>query len=95
MNGYLLCKSNYFVCFLQKVTILSSTILQQRMEENERKRQNNTSVSDPELVQYLEDERIALFLQNKEFFQELKDNKEFLSTLERGIVKHILWFSIK
>lgn len=57
------------------------------MEENERKRQNNTTVSDPELVQYLEDERIALFLQNKEFFQELKDNKEFLSTLERGIIK--------
>lgn len=55
------------------------------MEENERKRQSNTTVSDPELVQYLEDERIALFLQNKEFFQELKDNKEFLSTLERGI----------
>lgn len=57
------------------------------MEENERKRQSNTTVSDPELVQYLEDERIALFLQNKEFFQELKDNKEFLSTLERGIIK--------
>lgn len=55
------------------------------MQENERKRLSNTSVNDPDLVQYLEDERIALFLQNKEFFQELKDNKEFLSTLERGI----------
>lgn len=56
------------------------------MQENERKRQSNTSVNDPDLVQYLEDERIALFLQNKEFFQELKDNKEFLSTLERGSI---------
>lgn len=76
--GMPIAKSN------KKVTILSSTILQQRMEENERKRQSNTSVNDPDLVQYLEDERIALFLQNKEFFQELKDNKEFLSTLERA-----------
>ncbi|GFT18089.1 CUE domain-containing protein 1 [Nephila pilipes] len=68
----------------KKVTILSSTILQQRIEENERKRHDNTSTNDPELTQYLEDERIALFLQNEEFFQELKDNKEFLSTLERA-----------
>ncbi|XP_054713850.1 CUE domain-containing protein 1-like [Uloborus diversus] len=67
-----------------KVTILSSTILQQRMEENEKKRQSNTATNDPDLVQFLEDERIALFLQNEEFFQELKDNKEFLSTLERA-----------
>ncbi|GIY73439.1 CUE domain-containing protein 1 [Caerostris darwini] len=65
----------------KKVTILSSTILQQRIEENERKR---TVSTDPELSQYLEDERIALFLQNEEFVQELKDNKEFLSTLERA-----------
>lgn len=63
---------------------MSSTILQQRIEENERKRHDNTTTNDPELTQYLEDERIALFLQNEEFFQELKDNKEFLSTLERG-----------
>ncbi|KAG8176375.1 hypothetical protein JTE90_020161 [Oedothorax gibbosus] len=68
----------------KKVTILSSTILQQRIEENERKRHDGTSTNDPELTQYLEDERIALFLQNEEFFQELKDNKEFLSTLERA-----------
>ncbi|XP_055924334.1 CUE domain-containing protein 1-like isoform X2 [Argiope bruennichi] len=69
----------------KKVTILSSTILQQRIEENERKRHDSTATNDPELTQYLEDERIALFLQNEEFFQELKDNKEFLSTLEREI----------
>ncbi|CAL1289083.1 unnamed protein product [Larinioides sclopetarius] len=68
----------------KKVTILSSTILQQRIEENERKRNDSTATNDPELTQYLEDERIALFLQNEEFFQELKDNKEFLSTLERA-----------
>ncbi|XP_042907201.1 CUE domain-containing protein 1 [Parasteatoda tepidariorum] len=70
---------------VKKVTVLSSTVLQQRMEENERKRNDSTSANDPELTQYLEDERIALFLQNEEFFQELKDNKEFLSTLEREV----------
>jgi hypothetical protein len=33
---------------------------------------------------YLEDERIALFLQNEEFMAELRWNKDFLSTLEKG-----------
>lgn len=37
------------------------------------------------LKQYLEDERIALFLQNEEFLKELKRNHEFLIALERGI----------
>uniref|UniRef100_A0A4W5KEH1 CUE domain containing 1a n=1 Tax=Hucho hucho TaxID=62062 RepID=A0A4W5KEH1_9TELE len=36
------------------------------------------------LKQYLEDERIALFLQNKEFMRELQRNREFLIALERG-----------
>ena len=51
------------------------------MEENERRRQAQVS-SDPELSQYLEDERVAIFLQNEEFVQELRHNKEFMSTLE-------------
>lgn len=65
------------------VTVLSSAILQQRMEENERQRRNTIGVEDPELAQYLEDERIALFLQNEEFVRELMGNKEFMSTLEK------------
>ncbi|XP_061106424.1 CUE domain-containing protein 1b isoform X3 [Conger conger] len=36
------------------------------------------------LKQYLEDERIALFLQNEEFMKELQRNREFLIALERG-----------
>lgn len=32
----------------------------------------------------LEDERIAMFLQNEEFMAELRWNKDFLSTLESG-----------
>uniref|UniRef100_A0A8K9VFD9 CUE domain containing 1a n=1 Tax=Oncorhynchus mykiss TaxID=8022 RepID=A0A8K9VFD9_ONCMY len=36
------------------------------------------------LKQYLEDERIALFLQNEEFMRELQRNREFLIALERG-----------
>ncbi|EDM05631.1 similar to C330016O16Rik protein [Rattus norvegicus] len=35
--------------------------------------------------QYLEDERIALFLQNEEFMKELQRNRDFLLALERGI----------
>lgn len=39
---------------------------------------------DKKLKQYLEDERIALFLQNEEFMRELQRNREFLIALERG-----------
>ncbi|CAF93225.1 unnamed protein product, partial [Tetraodon nigroviridis] len=39
---------------------------------------------DRKLKQYLEDERIALFLQNEEFMRELQRNREFLVALERG-----------
>lgn len=41
---------------------------------------------DKKLKQYLEDERIALFLQNEEFMRELQRNREFLVALERGTV---------
>lgn len=37
------------------------------------------------MKQYLEDERIALFLQNEEFMRELQRNHEFLIALERGM----------
>lgn len=42
--------------------------------------------------QYLEDERIALFLQNEEFMKELQRNRDFLLALERGekrLQKHL------
>ncbi|RWS08739.1 CUE domain-containing protein 1-like protein [Dinothrombium tinctorium] len=60
------------------VSILSSAMLQQKLEENERQRQ----ASNPEVAQFLEDERFAIFLQNEEFVQELRRNKDFMSTLE-------------
>ncbi|NP_001082842.1 CUE domain-containing protein 1b [Danio rerio] len=40
------------------------------------------------LKQYLEDERIALFLQNEEFMKELQRNREFLIALERDRLKY-------
>uniref|UniRef100_A0A1A8FMD9 CUE domain containing 1b n=1 Tax=Nothobranchius korthausae TaxID=1143690 RepID=A0A1A8FMD9_9TELE len=40
---------------------------------------------DHKLKQYLEDERIALFLQNEEFMKELQRNHDFLVALERGM----------
>ena len=43
------------------------------------------SEQDKKLKQYLEDERIALFLQNEEFMKELQRNREFLIALERGM----------
>ena len=52
------------------------------MEENQRQRQLSISADDPELAQFLEDERVAIFLQNEEFVRELRRNKDFMSTLE-------------
>ncbi|XP_043574286.1 CUE domain-containing protein 1b [Chiloscyllium plagiosum] len=40
------------------------------------------------LKQYLEDERIALFLQNEEFMKELQRNREFLQALEKDRLKY-------
>ncbi|CAL8359844.1 unnamed protein product [Merluccius merluccius] len=40
------------------------------------------------LKQYLEDERIALFLQNEEFMRELQRNHDFLIALERDRLKY-------
>lgn len=61
---------------------LSSALLQQKMQENERQRlQLASSLDDAEAAQYLEDERIAIFLQNEEFVSELRRNKEFMSAL--------------
>lgn len=57
------------------------------MEENQRQRQMVFSNDDPELSQYLEDERIAIFLQNEEFVKELRRNKDFMSTLELDTAK--------
>uniref|UniRef100_A0A671SP42 CUE domain-containing protein 1-like n=1 Tax=Sinocyclocheilus anshuiensis TaxID=1608454 RepID=A0A671SP42_9TELE len=41
-----------------------------------------SSEQDRKLKQYLEDERIALFLQNQEFMKELQRNRDFLIALE-------------
>ncbi|XP_053371690.1 CUE domain-containing protein 1a [Clarias gariepinus] len=45
--------------------------------------QCSASEQDRKLKQYLEDERIALFLQNEEFMRELQRNRDFLIALER------------
>ncbi|XP_038669036.1 CUE domain-containing protein 1b [Scyliorhinus canicula] len=42
------------------------------------------------LKQYLEDERIALFLQNEEFMKELQRNRDFLQALEKDRLKYEL-----
>lgn len=47
-----------------------------------------SSEQDRKLKQYLEDERIALFLQNQEFMKELQRNRDFLIALEIGTHTH-------
>lgn len=67
----------------KQAMMLSQQMLQEKYAENQRVRGVLCEVGDPELDRYLEDERIALFLQNEEFMAELRWNKDFLSTLEK------------
>ncbi|XP_050409953.2 CUE domain-containing protein 1 [Patella vulgata] len=60
----------------------STDMLQEKMKENERRRRMTCHVPDPELAQYLADERLALMIQNSEFLQELRNNEDFMNTLE-------------
>lgn len=61
----------------------STGMLQEKMKENERRRKRTSVDMDPEMSQYLEDERLAIILQNSEFLQELRGNEDFMQTLER------------
>ncbi|RUS70317.1 hypothetical protein EGW08_021923 [Elysia chlorotica] len=61
----------------------SPDLLQERMKENERRRRMTSVDLDPALTMYLEDERLALMLQNSEFLQELRGDRMFMLTLER------------
>jgi hypothetical protein len=60
---------------------LASERLAARLAENERQR---NATDDPEVAQVLEDERMALFLQNEEFMRELRADPEFMAALEKG-----------
>ena len=73
---------------------ISSDFIQRRMRENERRRRQASVDLDPDLAQYLEDERLALILQNSEFLQELRDDETFMRTLERG-ENVCLWYCVK
>ena len=47
------------------------------------------SMDDKELEQFLEDEKLAMVLQNEEFMRELRHNQDFMLSLEKG-----LWLGI-
>lgn len=63
------------------------------MKENERRRKLTSIDVDPDLTQYLEDERLAIMLQNSEFLQELRGDRMFMMTLEKGNAATILKIS--
>lgn len=63
-------------------------MLDKKMKENERRRRTAVMNSDPEMSQYLEDERLAIMLQNSEFLQELRGNEEFMQTLEKERIRN-------
>ncbi|XP_077511790.1 CUE domain-containing protein 1 isoform X2 [Amblyomma americanum] len=62
---------------------LNAAVLQQRMAENARQ-QRHLSASGAE-AQLLEDERMAILLQNQEFVRQLQSNRDFIRTLNQDI----------
>lgn len=60
------------------------------MQENERLRRMSSREGDSEKAQYLEDERMAILLQNEEFVRELQHNQEFMSTLQMDAERLVL-----
>jgi hypothetical protein len=63
----------------------SQDMLDEKLKENERRRRKAVKNVDLEMSQYLEDERLAIALQNSEFLQELRGNEDFMKTLEKGM----------
>ncbi|XP_056009056.1 uncharacterized protein LOC125663721 isoform X2 [Ostrea edulis] len=61
----------------------SQDMLDEKLKENERRRRKAVKNVDLEMSQYLEDERLAIALQNSEFLQELRGNEDFMKTLEK------------
>jgi hypothetical protein len=55
--------------------------LKSKMLDNQFQRQ---TTADPELQAYLDDERMAIMVQNREFMKELKKDKDFIACLQRG-----------
>jgi len=43
-------------------------------------------MDDIELERFLEDEKLAMVLQNEEFIRELRHNRDFMSSLEKGLL---------
>ena len=41
-------------------------------------------MTDDDVERFLEDEKLAIFLQNEEFLRELRRNREFVTSLEAG-----------
>lgn len=65
---------------------LSTAMLQQRMAENVRQQRRLSSGGAAEAeTQLLEDERMAILLQNQEFMRQLQSNRDFIRTLNQDI----------
>lgn len=62
-------------------------VLQQRMEENVRRQRRlaQGGSGSGDLARFLEDERMAILLQNQEFVRQLRRNRDFMTTLDRDI----------
>ena len=61
------------------------------MAENEKRRDALTAAGDMEAVGVLQDEYLALMLQNEEFLRELSQDNDFMSTLQRGIDRDLVF----
>ncbi|XP_070389524.1 CUE domain-containing protein 1 isoform X2 [Dermacentor albipictus] len=69
----------------QAAAELSTAMLQQRMAENVRQQRRLSSGAAEAETQLLEDERMAILLQNQEFMRQLQSNRDFIRTLNQDI----------
>lgn len=94
----LLLIHQWLMCITSSLQIISShefsqDMLDEKLKENERRRRKAVKNVDLEMSQYLEDERLAIALQNSEFLQELRGNEDFMKTLEKGNWILLLFYS--
>lgn len=78
-------KTKGFDQLLQSTTeeaLLNSSQLQDKLVQNERER-STIGDGDSKKAQFLADERLALMLQNEEFLSILRDDDDFMKTLQR------------
>ncbi len=72
----------------RKSVDFSSESMDRKLSDSERRRWSSVQTASPGSTvstQLMEDERLAMMLQNEEFLRELQGDDDFMETLQQGI----------